>query len=280
MKMTSWADRHRPRIRWAIQVIIITTGLAIAAVGVLLTANTAWGVSPWDVLHKALGRITGLHFGTMQQIVGFSVLLVTLSLGGRRQIRLGTIFNIVLIGQFVKWFSGLGMFPMRGGWLGLAQLVLGVSCFGFGVAMYISAGLGAGPRDGLLLVLVERTGRPVWLIKILIDVAACAIGTVLRGPLGVGTVIYALLLGPNVDFFLRLLGPFFSRFTGAIIAPGRNVNCRGTSQEGSGSDTKEFRTRHPAASDLSHPGSESHQQGCSLDTSQGATPSQEGSRSR
>lgn len=226
--MVSWADRQQPWIRRGLQLAIITVGLAIAAVGVLLTANTAWGVSPWDVLHKALGRITGLHFGTMQQIVGFSVLLVTLLLGGGKQIRLGTIMNILLIGQFVKWFSGFGMFPMRGGWLGLIQLVVGVSCFGFGVAMYISAGLGAGPRDGLLLVLVERSGRPVWLIKMLIDAVACAIGTVLKGPLGVGTIVYALLLGPNVDLFLGLLGPFFCRFTGATVAARRNVSHRGT----------------------------------------------------
>lgn len=205
----------RPDLKWALQFGILVTGLAIAAAGVLLTVNTTWGVSPWDVLHKALSERSGIRFGTVQQMVGVVVLLGTLALGGHRLVRLGTLMNIFLIGQCVKWFSHwFGWFPVQAGSAGLAQLVLGISVMGFGVALYLSAGLGAGPRDGLLLMLVQRTRGPVWLVKIALDGAACLAGTLLGGPVGFGTIIYVLLYGINIHFFLGLLKRWLTPVTG------------------------------------------------------------------
>lgn len=181
----------------------------------LLTVNTTWGVSPWDVLHKALSQRLGVQFGTVQQAVGLGVLLITVALGGRRLVRLGTLMNIILIGQCVKWFSHwFGWFPVQTGVAGLAQLVVGISVMGFGVAMYLSAGLGAGPRDGLLLMLAQRTRGPVWLVKTLLDGTACALGTLLGGPVGLGTVVYVLLYGINIHLFLGVLKRLFAPIIG------------------------------------------------------------------
>lgn len=209
----------RPGIAWlGIRVFTMLFGLAVTATGILLTVNTTWGVGPWDVLHKAVARMTAIQYGTVQQLTGCVVLVFAVLLGGKKYVRLGTILNMVMIGQYIKWFSAWGLFPRASGWWGIAQLLLGISVNGLGLAIYIRAEVGTGPRDSMLLTLVEKTRGPVWLVKSLLDGTAFTAGLLLKGPAGPGTLIYVLLLGPSLHFFLgvveRLRAKVLKKFPG------------------------------------------------------------------
>lgn len=184
--------------------IALLIGAPIIGFGLLLIIQSSWGVGPWDVLHLGIARQTGLTFGRVNQLTGLVVVLFVVLLRGRT-ISIVTVLNVIFIGMWADLYAKWGWVPYMDDIVGMARVLLGVVVLGFGTALYLHPNKGAGPRDGLMLTLTERTGQPLYRIKIALDLAALVIGFLLGGPVGIGTVVVAFGLGPAIHTFAGLL---------------------------------------------------------------------------
>jgi uncharacterized membrane protein YczE len=174
-------------------------GLILYGVSLALQIRAGLGLDPWDVFHQGVSDKTGLSFGTIVIIIGALVLLAWIPL--RQKPGIGTVSNVFAIGIVVDvTLSLLG--DVHGLGYQLALLTTGVVLNAVAGAAYMGAGLGPGPRDGLMTGLVRRTGRSVGVIRTSIEVSVLAIGFLLGGTLGLGTVVYALSIGPLLQLFL------------------------------------------------------------------------------
>jgi uncharacterized membrane protein YczE len=166
------------------------------AIGCLVRADL--GLPPWDVLHQGVSEHTGLAMGTASIFVGVAVLLLWLPL--RERVGLGTVANALIVGLVIDVTMAVLDTPASmAARVGL--LVVGIALFGPGSGLYIGAGLGPGPRDGLMTALARR-GRSVRTVRTAIELAVLVIGFVLGGSVGIGTVVFAVTVGPNVHLFL------------------------------------------------------------------------------
>lgn len=181
-------------------------GSMILAGGIVLTVKNPWGPAPWDALHLAVAMRTGLSLGQANIATSVALLGVSLLLGGGWSIRWGTLLNIVLIGLFIDLYIALGLPDVQPGPLGLLYLTGGIFCLSLGSVLYTRAGYGAGPRDGLTLVLSQRVPFTVGRVRLALDLLAAATGSALGGPLGPATVAVVLGTGPTTDLIFRILG--------------------------------------------------------------------------
>ncbi|MET8084351.1 hypothetical protein [Micromonospora sp. NPDC005237] len=178
-------------------------GLVLYGVSMALMIRSDLGLDPWDVFHQGLSERTGLSFGTVTIGVGALVLLLWIPL--RQRPGLGTVSNVVVIGLVVD--ATLALLP-TGGPLGarIALLITGIVANGAATALYLGAQLGPGPRDGLMTGFVaRRPGRSIRLVRTVIEVTVLALGWLLGGTVGVGTIAYALAIGPLAQFFIPLV---------------------------------------------------------------------------
>jgi len=174
-------------------------GLALYGVSMGLMIRGGLGLDPWDVLHDALSRRTGLTFGTITALTGAAVLLCWIPL--RQRPGVGTVANIVLVAIAVDATLAL-LGPADAMAWRIVLMVGGVVLNGLATAAYIGVRLGPGPRDGLMTGLVGRTGVSVRVIRTGIELAVLATGWLLGGTAGIGTVVYALAIGPLTQAFL------------------------------------------------------------------------------
>jgi uncharacterized membrane protein YczE len=176
-------------------------GLALYGLGIALQVASRLGNDPWDTLHQGLARRTGLSIGTWIIIAGALVMLLWIPL--RQRPGLGTISNVVLTGAFADAFLWLLPHP---GPLALrwAYLVAAILVGGFATGCYIGAGFGPGPRDGLMTGMAAR-GHSLRLVRIGIEVTVLALGWTLGGTVGIGTLLYAVTIGPLAHIFIPLL---------------------------------------------------------------------------
>ena len=178
-------------------------GLLLYGFTMALMVQSGLGLDPWDVFHEGLTHHVPLTFGQVVIVVGAIVLLLWIPL--RQRPGIGTVLNVILIGLAADAGIALVAAPEEM-WARVSLLVLGIVGNGMAGALYIGARLGAGPRDGLWVALVERTGVSVRLVRTGIELSILATGFLLGGTVGVGTVLYALAIGPLVQFFLERLG--------------------------------------------------------------------------
>jgi len=177
-------------------------GLVLYGVSMALQIRAGLGLDPWDVFHQGVAEHTGLSFGTVVVITGAVVLLAWVPL--RQRPGIGTVSNVFVIGVAVD--AGLAVLPAAGSTaIGLAMLLAGVGLNGLASGAYIGAGLGPGPRDGLMTGLVRTTGRSVRAVRTSIEVGVLAVGAALGGTVGLGTVVYAFSIGPLVHVLLPRL---------------------------------------------------------------------------
>ena len=176
-------------------------GLVLCGIGIALMVRADLGLGPWDVLHQGLSDLTGIPIGTVTILVGLVVLLAWLPL--RERLGVGTVLNVLIIGTVVDVVMLVVDTPDQLA-LRWAFLLLGVFLFGPGSGLYIGAGLGPGPRDGLMTGIARR-GHSIRVVRTGIELSALALGWALGGTLGVGTILFALTIGPNVHFFLDRL---------------------------------------------------------------------------
>ncbi|WP_232661518.1 membrane protein YczE [Pseudonocardia sp. TRM90224] len=177
-------------------------GLVLYGTSMALMIRSTLGLNPWDVFHEGLTRITPLSFGVITAITGIFVLLLWIPLKQRPGI--GTVANVLVIAGAVD--LALWLVPVAEGlvWR-IVMLVAGVVLNALATAAYVGARLGPGPRDGLMTGLHARTGWSVRLVRTGIELAVLAAGWLLGGTVGVGTVLYALAIGPLTQAFLPLV---------------------------------------------------------------------------
>ena len=191
----------------------LLAGLLCCGVGLASMVRGRLGLGPWEVLHQGISNRTGVPIGTVGIAVGAIVLLGWLPL--RQRLGIGTISNVVLIGLTIDAVLAITDDPTNLGQR-IACLVAGITLFGVGSGLYIGAGLGAGPRDGLMTGIAGRPGskRSLRSVRTAIELSALAGGWLLGGNVGVGTLAFAFAIGPLVQLSLgRLTVP-------TLTAPG------------------------------------------------------------
>ena len=185
------------------RVLQLYLGLLCYGTAGALQVRSGLGLDPWDVLHQGISRHTGLAIGTVVIVVGAAVLLLWIPL--RQWPGLGTISNVVLIGVSMnlalQWLPHPHVMAWR-----VVNMVGGVVLCGVATGMYIGADFGPGPRDGLMTGLARRTGRSIRLVRTGIEITVLAAGWLLGGTVGVGTVLFAVSIGPLAQVFLRVFG--------------------------------------------------------------------------
>lgn len=174
-------------------------GLFLYGVALALMVRGAIGVAPWDVLALGIAGRIGLGYGVVTNLVAVAVLLLWIPL--RQRVGLGTLLNALLIGPSAD-LTLLLVPAAPSAWLGAPLFVVGLVLLSFATALYISADFGPGPRDGLMTGLVARTGRPVWLVRTVLEGSVLVVGFLLGGPVGVGTVLFAFGVGPLIGWML------------------------------------------------------------------------------
>jgi len=177
-------------------------GLVLYGISLALMVRAQLGLDPWDVLHEGLANRLPLTFGQVVIVVGALVLLAWIPL--RQRPGWGTISNVFVIGLAVDAALAVLPAPEPMAWR-IVFLVSGVVLNSVATAAYIGARLGPGPRDGLMTGLVARTGRSVRIVRTSIELSVLAGGWLLGGTVGLGTVLYAISIGPLVHFLLPML---------------------------------------------------------------------------
>lgn len=185
--------------RW----LFFLVGMMIMSLGITMTIKgQAIGTGPWDVLHIGLYKQMGLTIGSWTILTGLSIIMVT-SIILKSWPKIGTWINMLLIGSFVDFFNWLlpetNVFIWQ-----LFYFLIGLCVLGFGAGMYIAPNVGAGPRDSLMILFVEKFNMSVKRARTLVEIVVVLAGWALGGPIGIGTVILALFSGHVVQFSLML----------------------------------------------------------------------------
>jgi uncharacterized membrane protein YczE len=190
-------NRDRRLVRRTVQLF---AGLVLYGVSMAFMVESALGLNPWDVFHQGLSKVTGISFGLVVILLGIPILLLWIPL--RQRPGFGTLANIVVVGVAVD--AALSVLP-AGGTIParIGYLVGGILLNGLATGLYIGSRFGPGPRDGLMTGIVGRFPRlSIRLVRTTIEVLVLGVGFLLGGTVGIGTVAYALAIGPLVHLFL------------------------------------------------------------------------------
>lgn len=195
--MNTWI---RPKIKPIARLVL---GLYLFGLGLAMMIHSGLGVAPWDVLGQGLQNQTGWSFGVTTTIISGAVLLLWIPI--RQRPGLGTIVNAVSIGPFADLSKPL--MPETVGFLAnLGLMLLGLLVVALGSGLYLSAGLGGGPRDGLMVGLTRVTGIPFWIIRTSCESLVLVSGWLLGGTVGLGTAVFAVGIGYLSQISMKIFG--------------------------------------------------------------------------
>lgn len=206
--------------RLSVRLVRLYAGLFLYGLAIALLLRSGLGASPWDVLAQGVARVSGLSFGTTTVVVSVVVLLFWIPI--RQRPGWGTLSNTLLIGVFAD--LGLAWTPAAHdlAWQAIA-LGGGLALLAVASALYIGAGLGPGPRDGLMTGLVARTGQAVWVVRSAIELTVVLVGWLLGGTVGIGTAVFAFGIGPLIQVAMRVLRVELAVSARTAPAPSRPV---------------------------------------------------------
>lgn len=197
-QLTPLGQLRAGRLGWRLPQLAL--GLMLYGFSMAMMLRSGLGLMPWDVLHEGLTHYVPLSFGQVSIVIGALVLLAWIPL--RQWPGLGTVCNVFVVGLSADlglWLlPDLHQLPTR-----IGLLLAGVVLNGLAGAIYIGSQFGPGPRDGLMTGLARRTGRSMRLWRTLVEILVLALGWLLGGTVGLGTVLYAVAIGPITQFFLR-----------------------------------------------------------------------------
>ncbi len=189
---------------WVRKSAVLFLGLFLYAVGILLTIHANLGVAPWDAFHLGIVEHSALTLGQTSQLVGFFIVILCAVLGETPG--WGTLANMYFIGLFIDIIERFGLIGSPGSLLARSiMLMVGILMMGWATYFYLSAGLGSGPRDGLMLALSRRLKMKVAIPRTAIEVTVLVIGYFLGGPLGIGTLLTAFLVGPAIQLAYSIM---------------------------------------------------------------------------
>jgi uncharacterized membrane protein YczE len=185
--------------------LLLMFGLFLCSVGILLAIHSGLGVSPWDSFHLGIAKHTGLKLGQVSQTVGVAIILNDIlmkQMPGR-----GTVLNMYFVGHFIDLIEGYSLIPGGQSIFGkVIMLLLGILLMGWGTFLYLDAGWGAGPRDGLMLGVSRLCSTRVGTARTGIEACVAALGLALGAKLGIGTLATVLFVGPAVQLAYRIGG--------------------------------------------------------------------------
>lgn len=207
--ITPW----RATSRWDLslsRVAILFVGLFIFGLGDSLLIQSTLGNAPWSVLAQGLAKTFNSEIGTLTFLISAIVLLLWIPL--KEKPGFGTLSNIVLIAAAIQF--GVVFIPeAKNSILGLVYVLLGIAMVGAGSSLYITCGLGPGPRDGLMTAIHHKTGIRVGRVRLAIEGTVLVLGALLGGRLGIGTALFALLIGQSIAIFLGIVARLTSLTT-------------------------------------------------------------------
>jgi uncharacterized membrane protein YczE len=204
---TPWRAEHRWQLAPS-RIAILFSGLAIFGFGDSLLVQGNVGNAPWTVFAQGLSLKSGLPLGVSTFLISVAVLLLWIPL--RERPGFGTLSNIVLIALFIQ--IGISVIPLQDSLaMGVLFDLLGIALVGIGSALYITCGLGPGPRDGAMTGIHQRTGIRVGRVRLAIEVTVLIIGALMGGTVGVGTLLFALLIGESIAISLGVVARLTSR---------------------------------------------------------------------
>lgn len=190
---------------WIIRYAFFFMGLVCFGLGIAISVKVKHlGLHPWDVLNVAFSQQFGLSIGTWSVLIGLVLILVSLFVS-RKYINIGTFLNALLIGPILDFFLWLNILPdPTHTWLDYLWLLLGILIIGIGGGLYVAAGIGAGPRDGFMLTISDRTGFSVSKARIIVESVVLVIGFLLGGPVFIVTFLYTFILSPIFQQSLKV----------------------------------------------------------------------------
>ncbi|MGW0947463.1 membrane protein YczE [Streptomyces sp. NPDC002623] len=206
-----------PGGRLARRLIQLYVGLVLYGASAALFVQAGLGLEPWGVLHQGLAELTGLTIGVVSIVVGAAVLLLWIPL--RQRPGLGTVSNVFVVGLAMDgtlaWIPEARTLAVQ-----VPLLLAGIVLNGVATGLYIAASFGPGPRDGLMTGLHRRTGRSIRLMRTAVEVAVVVTGFALGGTIGVGTLLYAVAIGPLAQVFLRVFAVPAASGGSTVVATG------------------------------------------------------------
>ncbi|MFC4802046.1 YitT family protein [Neobacillus sp. GCM10023253] len=197
---------------WLLRYFIFFLGLTFFGLGNAIAVNVqSLGLHPWEVLNVALFQRIGFTIGTWSVICGLVLVLITLVVY-RKYISIGTFLNALSIGPIMDFFLHLNILPRENEnwWLNLLILLMGIIITGIGGGIYVAAGIGAGPRDGFMLSVSEKTGLSVSRARIVVESVILIIGLILGGPVFIMTFAYTFIQSPIFQFSMKLMRSYIA----------------------------------------------------------------------
>lgn len=185
---------------------MLNVGFFICSFGVAILLNSGLGVSPWDVLASGVSN-TFPAISVGRSIVLISIIIVIASVLSGSSIGFGTLLNMLLIGAYVDFILSFGLIQTPESFaLKLLFILLGTLILNYGIYVYFAQALGAGPRDGLMVILARKLNLTVGVTKILIEIVVVTIGYLMGGMFGIGTIVIALFSGPLLNIQQKIIG--------------------------------------------------------------------------
>jgi len=202
--ITRWTAENLWDLSW-LRALLLTIGIILLGIGGSFTVQSDLGTAPWTVLAQGISVQTGLPLGVSFFLVSLSVFLMWIPLALKPGY--GTIANTVFFAAGLQ--IGVDYIPSPANtFMAYLLVLLGVFITGAGGAMYITCGLGTGPRDGIMLAFLGKTKMPITIVRAIIEIVVLTVGYFLGGDVGIGTVIIALLIGRSFSFWFNFFGKF------------------------------------------------------------------------
>ncbi len=186
------------------RILFLFTGLLLFALGIVMTINSGLGTAPWDVLHLGLINYLPFTVGQVSQMTGVVVIGLSAAMGLRPG--WGTLANMYFIGLFIDILMDSALIPLPGQFITQVALLLGgVLVIGWGSFFYLSAAFGAGPRDSFMVGAIQKSGWSLWKVRTAIEASVTLLGYWLGGPVGIGTIIVVVTLGPSIQLAFYIM---------------------------------------------------------------------------
>lgn len=217
---------------FSLRLLQLNVGLVLYGLSLTFMLEANVGLGPWDVFHQGVALRTPLTIGQVMVLAGVTLVIYS-SLAARQRPGLGTLLNMLLIGIWVDAFLAMPGFPHATGWVqGAAFFALGLVLNGVATGLYITAGLGAGPRDGFALGLSRTLKVSVGRARTGVEIVVFVLGWILGGTVGLGTIAFALGIGPLMQVSLRAFGGLEGHYRRATQARVARRNGVGAAADG------------------------------------------------
>lgn len=185
------------------KLIRLFLGFILCASSTVLMLNSNLGLSPWDVFHQGISRVTNITIGQASIAVGIVFVILGMILG--QKLGIGTILNMIIVGQFMDLIIEMNIIPVASTVIGgIFMMIIGMLVMGIGCYLYIGCGLGCGPRDGVMIGISQKLNKPIKYVRASIEITVLILGYILGGKIGVATLISAIGLGYSIQLIFKI----------------------------------------------------------------------------